>query len=40
MNTSFMQPTTVVQAFENVVLCADDGEGSWGRIDDSAAEDE
>lgn len=31
MNTSFMQPTTVVQAFENTVLCADDGEESSGR---------
>ena len=29
-----MQPTTVVQAFENIVLCAGDGGASWGRIDE------
>jgi len=29
MNTSFMQLTTVVQAFENAVLWAEDGVGSW-----------
>ena len=38
MNTSFMQLTTVVQAFENAVLCADDGGESWGRIDEAVEE--
>ena len=33
MNTSFMQLTTVVQAFENAVLCAGDGRGSWDTTD-------
>ena len=31
INTSFMQLTTVVQVFENIVLCADDEGGSWDR---------
>jgi hypothetical protein len=34
MNTSFMQLTTVVQAFENAVLCPGDGAGSWGMTDE------
>jgi hypothetical protein len=34
MNTNFMQPTTVVQAFENIVLCPGDGAGSWDGTDE------
>ena len=33
-----MQLTTVVQATENAVLCADDGVGSWGGIDEAVEE--
>jgi len=40
INTSFMQLTTVVQAFENTALCADDGEGSWGRTDEATTGEE
>lgn len=40
MNTSFMQLTTVVQAFENAALCVGDGEESWGMIDESATGEE
>ena len=38
INTNFMQLTTVVQAFENIVLCAGDGGRSWGRTDDGVEE--
>jgi len=38
INTSFMQLTTVVQAFENIVLCAGDGGRSWGGADEGAEE--
>jgi len=38
MNTSFIQLTTVVQAFESAALCVGDGEESWGRIDEATGE--
>jgi len=33
-----MQLTTVVHAFENIVLCVDDGGRSWGRTDEEVVE--
>jgi hypothetical protein len=38
MNTNFMQPTTVVQAFENTVLCVGDGARSWDGIEEVVEE--